>query len=371
MNVGWIYPHRQRCGITRYSIDYINVLRPAINVIDVDPRWWIVNHQRFISSIDKCDILHIQYDTAAFMNKGRDFYGAMLQQVKAPVIATLHEVYNEDPAVFPRSRLRGTFPLLQIKRMAWDLRHPVQVAFARHLQAHFHAQTLIVHHRYHVDILSGKGIPRPLLRIVPIPIKTASLPDRFVFPELPLVRIAATGFINPAFDYELLFDVLERIQRPWSFTWIGGIRSVEHQPLLDMILTRVTRCGWNDRFVITGWIDESELSPRLASADIILSLFKFRSSSASISRVMGDGKPVIATRLPLTEEIASTDAAEAPPLLLTSSDPQQIIAVIEDLITDTALQQRLFKGLSAYIRNNAIDRMATALVEIYRGMLIR
>ena len=371
MNAGWIYPHRERCGIARYSLDYIDALRNAVNVIDIDPRWWIDDRERLISAIDNCDILHVQYDTVAFMDKNRDCYTAMMGQVTVPVIVTLHEVHDEDPAVFPRTRLAGPFPLIPLKQIIWDLRHPVQRTFERHLRAHFHAQALIVHHRYHVDILTRKGIPESFLRIIPMPIKKTSPIQHFVFPGLPSVNIAAAGFINPAFDYELLFNVLERIQRPWFFTWIGGLRSSEQQPLLETIKTRIVHSGWDDRFFITGWVDEMDMSSRLAATDIAFAFFRSRSSSASISRVMGAGKPIIATNLPLTEEIAASNTTGEPPLLLTSADPEHIVALIEELIADTGLRRRLFEGLSTYIESVTMERTSRALINLYHKVVTR
>lgn len=369
MNIGWIYPHRRRCGITQYSLDYMNALRKAVNIIDIDPRWWIIDRKRFMSAIKNCDALHLQYDTVAFMDRSRDFYGAMLLWVKVPIIVTLHEVYDEDPAVFPRSRLGGPFPLMQLKRIVWDLRHPVQRAFERQLRLRFGARRILVHHRYHNAILENKGIPGPLLKVIPHPVKQSAALRPFGFPDLPRVNIAVPGFINPAYNYDLLFDVLEKLCRPWTFTWIGGIRVDVHHPLMESLTARVSRLGWQDRFRFTGWVDENEMTSLLASVDCVLALFTKRSSSGSLARALGAFKPVIAADLPLVSEIVSGDpASEEPPLLVAPPEAEAVVGRIERLLTDIDLQHRLYRGLSRYVEETSFERSAPKLLDLYRGL---
>ncbi len=364
MNIGWIYPHRGHCGITKYSLDYIDELRKKINIIDIDPYWWKTQRQIFLSLIDKCDILHIQYDIAGFMDRDRDYYEPMSESIKKPLIVTLHEVYDEDPAVFPRSGIKGSFPLLQLKRLLWDIRHPVQRNFTRHMHNVFYANKIIVHHCYHTKILISKGIPESVLYVIPMPVKTISYLRNFVFHNLPEVNIVSCGFINPAFDYQLLFCVLEKMKRPWNFTWIGGVRNEEQTYLLNQIRAKAEECGWKERFLVTGWVEEDEMTRRLESSDVVLALFKYRSSSASISTAMGACKPVIATKLPIIKDMITYNGGN-PPLLPVKADADSVVSSIERLVTDISLQKKLFEALSGYIRNVAIDKTAEKHIELY------
>ncbi len=377
MKVGWIYPHRERCGITRYSLDYIAALADAATIVDIDPQWWISDRRRFFPALYSCDLLHIQYDTAAFMNGRRDFFGPMMRHAMVPAIVTLHEVYDEDPAAFPRSRLTGRFLPLRLKQAVWDLRHPVQRAFERHVRRRFGARHLLVHQQYHADILIRKGIPEGLPKVFPHPVKRSAPVAAFSFSDLPHINLGVPGFINPSYDYDLLFSVLERLNRSWTFTWIGGIRTHEQQPLLDSLTARIARRNWQDRFHITGWISEEEMSSRLASIDLVPALFKTRSSSGSLARALGAGKPVIATDLPLTREIASfaigiTSAEPAPqPLLLSPADAGTIVDRIERLIVDRDYQKALSAALTAYCDAVSFETMAQKLIALYRGTVQR
>jgi glycosyltransferase involved in cell wall biosynthesis len=377
VKVGWIYPHRERCGITRYSLDYINAIADAATIVDIDPRWWITDRGRFFTALYSCDLLHLQYDTAAFMNGRRDFFGPMMRHAMVPAIVSLHEVYDEDPAAFPRSRLTGRLLLRQLKQAVWDLRHPVQLAFERHVLHRFGAQTILVHHRYHADILIRKGIPAGLPKVFPHPVKRSAPVAPVAFPDLPHINLGVPGFINPSYDYDLLFGVLEELNRPWTFTWIGGIRAHEQQPLLDFLTARIARLNWQDKFHITGWVSEEEMSLRLASIDLVFALFKARSSSGSLARALGAGKPVIATDLPLTREIASFAAGIASsepapqPLLLSPAHAGTIVDRIERLVSDPDLQKTLFAALSAYSDAVSFEAMAQKLLALYRGTVRR
>ncbi|MBN1309464.1 MAG: methyltransferase domain-containing protein [Chitinispirillaceae bacterium] len=372
VKAGWIYPHRDRCGIARYSLDYIEALSGAAEVVDIDPRWWTSDRKRFRRALDNCDLLHIQYDTAAFIRRGREFYTTMLQGVAVPVIVTLHEVYDEDPAVFPRSRLTGLFPLLQFRRFVWDVRHPVQRAFQGHLRRCFGALRILIHHRYHADILVDKGVDASLLQVLPHPVKRIAPLRPFAFSGLPCVHLGTSGFINPAYDYDLLFVVLERMGRPWTFSWIGGIRTADQQPFHDALIARIAQRGWQNCFHITGWVPEEQMPSRLSDIDIVLALFKNRSSSGSIARALGACKPVIATAIPLTKEIFSegtainTPGADEPPLFLTPANADEVVARIDRLLTDTDSRFRLYRGLSRYVETVSFEKMASRLVGLYR-----
>ena len=371
MRIGWVYPHRERCGIAQYARDYADVLRPHTELADIDPQWWTDRRAVVRDTIVGCDIVHVQYDTAAFMRGRRDFFAEMMRSVKVPVVVSLHEVYDEDPAVFPRSRISGRFPARQFKRIVWDLRHPVQYAFTRHCAQSFFARAVLVHQRYHTDIVVRKNCARHIVRVEPFPVKCRRAMQESSFPDLPAIRLGAFGFVNPLFDYELLFAALKQLRRPWTFTWLGGVGNVSQQPLHDALTRRLAAENWSDRFHVTGWVPEEELPLRFADIDIVCALFTGRSSSASIAEVLGAGKPVVAASIPLTREIASVNkAAGAPaPLLLTERDGAGVAAAIERLCADGGLRADLYRGACAYRDATSFEVMAGRLLAMYRELL--
>ena len=372
MVAGWIYPHRDRCGIARYSSDYAGALSAIIPVFDIDPRWWITDRKRFHRTVSDCTLIHVQYDTAVYLNGHADFYLPMLHGITVPVVVSLHEIYDEHPFVFPRSQIGGKLPSRALRTIVWDLRHPVEHAFARHLAKKFGATRILVHHDYHRRILAGKGVPEPMVTTLPLPLYRTGAPVPYLPDPLRPLRIGAHGFIQQAYDYDLLFDTLNRLSLPWTFTWIGGVRTPDQQHLLDMITGRVREAGWSGRFHITGWIDEQDIGRRLADVDLILALFATRSSSASIARTLSFGKAVIAAELPLTREIAQgnrySHQSTAAPIITAPADPAQIAARIGEFATDGVLRMRLYEAIAAYVDEHSFDIMAGKLYILYREL---
>ncbi len=374
MKVAWIYPHRGRCGIAQYSLDYIDALSGSARIVEIDPQWWFTDRKQLADSLRGCSLVHVQYDTAAFMKGRSDGYRATVSLLRMPVIVSLHEVYDEDPWAFPRSAIRGPFPAAVMKRLLWDLRHPVQRAFSRHLRGSFFARRILVHHRYHCDILRRAGVDGNRLRVLPMPVKRFVPFAPFPFPHLPLVRLGFAGFVNRSCDFDLLFGTLGLLKRPWTFTWIGGLRENNERTSMDALMKRISEMAWGDRFSVTGWVTGEEMSERLGEIDIVLAFFTRRSSSASIARAMGACKPVIAVGLPLVAEIASyhqpcgAEEPPGPPLLPVPADPAAAAGAVERLIDDQGLRENLYDGLASYTDAVSFERSAGELFSMYRSV---
>ena len=373
MVIGWIYPHRERCGIARYSLDYAEALEAVATVRRIDPEWFFTDRKRLEKVLDGCTIAHLQYDTSAFMHGPADGYRKLVQQIPRPLIVSLHEVYDESPFIFPRNALRGNPFVLRIKRSLWNYTHPVDSAYLDHLAKGFGASHLLVHHRYHREILSGKGIDGARISVFPMPLHRIAPPRPLELSSDGRLHLGAHGFIQSAFDFDLLFAILQKLEFPWHFTWIGGIRSDDQKPLHAELLRRIDTLGWNDRFTITGWVAESELGGYLAGIDLILALFKHRSSSASIARALSHGKPVIANELPLTMEIAdgnrNSHRSTAAPLLTAPADSSAVIERIGAFTTDGEIRLRLHEGINAYVEDHSFEKMAHRLLDLYRELL--
>jgi len=366
MRIGWMYPHREKCGIAQYSQDYLLHFPASIDITDLDPPDFISNREHFIKSANQCDIVHIQYDTTAFFTRRRDFFPDLMKCIVKPAIVTIHDIYKEQPGVFPRSSLSGSPPVKRFREILYDLRHPFQTAFEQHRRNNFYTRNIHLHHVFHKAFLENTDISCAI-HIIPLPVKLSKQPHNTIKKDTPLL-LGTIGFINPLFNYGLLFEVLKRLNQPWHFTWIGGLRSSEQQPLLDSINRHIHESGWSDRFIITGWIAEEQLDNHLAALNLSFALFTQRSSSASIARALGARLPVVATRLPLTEEIASFNTIRnAPsPVLLSDSDPSDIINIINDFTTDKTVQKKLEKGIDAYCDSCSFSNCANEFITLYR-----
>jgi glycosyltransferase involved in cell wall biosynthesis len=363
MKVQWLYPENRKCGISIYSHDYMRELKNKCTVIPQDISTVADKVEPLLIRKDSADLVHIQYETSFFLKKGRDFYFRLLSKIKVPVIVTLHEVYEEFPQVFPKSKISGRGPLLFIKQFVYDYKHPLQTAYLKHCSRSFGADLILVHHRYHKDILIEKGIKPELIEILQFPVKKSANEINFKWKAGETVLLGSTGFINPGYDYQLLFSVLEKMESDWKFIWIGGLRNNENEQVLENLKQMIISREWQTRFIITGWVSDEKQNELLEKLDIYLSLFKYRSSSATVSRAIGALKPVIATEIPMIKEMNECD--DESPVLAVKKDPESVIWVIRKIMEDSRFREDLLWKVRKYSENRYFSNMAERLLSIY------
>ena len=193
----------------------------------------------------------------------------------------------------------------------------------------FGADLVLVHHHYHKKILTESGlILQNEVLALPVKISSESIPFKWTSDHE--IHLGSTGFINPQFNYDLLFSILKKLDKKWRFTWIGGIRNSEQQELFNRIMSTLNQNGWDNQFRITGWVSEEEQSRFLKELDIYMALFSNRASSASLNRAIGALIPIIATQLPLTEEINSPHCS---PLVVIPPECESAIDAINSILT--------------------------------------
>jgi glycosyltransferase involved in cell wall biosynthesis len=299
MKIAWIYPQRERCGIALYSRRYVDALEKLVEVCSFDLSGLACECDNRIAEINCCDLVHIQYETSFFMKCKKDFYGALRKKITPPVVVSLHEVYRTFPDVVPREQLRGPPGSLFLKRMLYDYRHPAQTAFRRHVSRGFCADKILVHQEYHKAILEKARVPGDIISVLPHPVKIVpGAPGFLPWDGKRPVHLTACGYINPHYNYNLLFSALRGLDVPWRFTWMGGVRRDEDQALLEHILQKVRSAGWQERFQITGWLPDEDLNKILRTRDVFCAFFKERSSSGTLATAIGACRPIVATELP-------------------------------------------------------------------------
>jgi glycosyltransferase involved in cell wall biosynthesis len=365
MNIAWIFPHQEKCGIASYSRRYIDALKKAAAITCFDPAACTSDLAATLSTINQCELVHIQYEPSYFINGRRDLYTDLCEKINIPIVVSLHEVYRSFPDVYPRETITGNGPIAFLRRRQYDRRHPLQTAYRRNASRSFSAHAVLIHHDFQRAIVIEQGCRTEVVSIMPqpVPLFSGAQPPPPWNGERPL-QIAALGFINPHFDYDLLFATLERLAMAWRFTWIGGIRRDEDTPLLETIFARIQEKRWTDRFVVTGWLPDNEFRMRLNDADLVCAFFTARSSSSSLAAAFGSLRPVIATPIPLTDELAKSGV-----LRLLPSDPDRLAEGIGDLATQNDLRSPLIAKVKAYCRDNNFDALSKRLLDLYHGIL--
>jgi glycosyltransferase involved in cell wall biosynthesis len=362
MKIAWVFPQKERCGIALYSRGYIEAFGKSADIVCLDPSGWVSERTRFLSTVHRCDLVHIQYEASYYIDHRHDFYKDLCADLGVPIIISLHEVYQSFPDVYPREAIRGKGPLAMVKRLLYDRRHPLQTAYRRHAARSFHAEKILVHHEFQRAMVIGQGCCPDAVSVIPYPLMM--IPDSAPPPpwsdKRPL-HLASSGFINPHFDYDLLFLTLERLTIPWRFTWIGGIRRDEDAALQNKILSMVNERNWQERFVITGWISENELYTRLRDMDVVCAFFSARSSSGSLAAAFAAQRPVIATPLPLTEELSARSGV----IYLSPADPDKLAEGIGKLAVDKELRSSMISNLEKYYADNNYSALSCRLMNLY------
>ncbi len=354
MRVSFVYPKDKQCGISVYGTRYLRALKQLpLEIDEIDTESFQNSVNECISMCSEADIVHIQYEPGFFSKM--DLFSKLCRKIHKPVIVSLHEVYRRDPFSYPRENVRP--PFLKLKRMIYDYRHPLQTMQRNHVNKRFfNAARILVHHQFQKEIVAQWGIEKRKITVIGHPVFTNAAFHKHSDDKL---RLGCCGFLNPHYDFELLFKVLEGITTDWQFTWVGGFKK-DQSALMSDLSVKITSMGWQDRFRITGWLGEPQFYDSLKDIDLALCLFSNRSSSGSIPEFIGAGIPVIATELPLTRELADHNG-----VLLCSNQPQPVLDYIHKYIEDEPFREIVKINTSRFAKENSYTQKALELYQVY------
>lgn len=369
MKIAWLFPVNQKCGISFYSLEYVKALGEFVEIETIDIQECLNSIKQYANRLNSFDIIHIQYETSLFLKGNYDSYKQLCNLITKSIVVSLHEVYENFPGVFPRSEIRGKNFVRKLKENIYDIRHPFQTLYNQHLSNSFHADKILVHANFQKDILIKKGIHKDIIEIIPMPIKEIKDIQPVAKPQQDTqnnneFNLSTLGFINLNYDYQLLFDVLDKLEIPWLFTWIGGTRREEDSSILNSIKQEISRRGWDNKFTITGWVMDEKRNELLAGTDIYLALFSARSSSLSLATALGARRIIIATTLPFSREIVKN----APIICITPSDSSSVIENIDRITKNNSLQNTYLNAIDEYIKQHSYRAMSKKLTEIYKGI---
>lgn len=363
MNISMVCPAGRHCGIAFYSQRLTGALRDqGATVINLDSDLVRSSPVEAAARCRGSGVTHVQFESSLYSAGRQDQFIHFVKALEVPLVVTLHEVYHDFPWDFPRSSIRG--PVAPIRRWVYDLRHPLATAYRRLAANSFGARAVCVHHGFQAEILAELGTSREKIHFCGYPYPAYERlvpPDRSVHTPL---RLAALGFVNPAYDYDLLFAVLDCLTIPWVFTWIGGSRNAETAALENELRSRITTSPYKGRFSITGWIEKDEHDHLIDTSDIILALFRYRSSSESIATLVSRGSCVVAIDGKLTRSIAGQSEA----LDLAPPDAAAVADSITQLACNPARISRLRKAARVLAEEESAQAVATRTLSLYRNL---
>lgn len=353
----------QRCGIARYTRGYVDALSRLARVWILDAEQ-AAQHPYTAIRANEADVVHIQYETSHFFSGNKDRYETICRQIDKPMIVTLHELYETPPHAYPRERINGLAGPL---RRAWyDLRHPYQTAFRRHINRGFFADSVHVHYPYLLNTLKRLSSNITDAFVLPHPVPDLRK-DEYRARRVPaddVTRLGSTGFIGLGYDFSLLVQTLDRISFPWHFTWIGGPHNADGERLLEQLRVDIAARNWEDNFRITGWVSEDDLINEMNRLDFYLAFFRSKSTSSSLCTALGAHIPILATSSALVSDIIGESGA----VVAGDSNPDQLCHKLHELVRSPSAANALRRKASEYANRHRLENTAQFLYDRYRYM---
>jgi hypothetical protein len=333
--IGLVGPDRaQPCGIAEYAERLAAALAGLCDLVSVPYRDALAG-----TALAECRAILAHYERSLVPDA--DYTLRLGRRFPGRVFLVPHEVYEADPFAFPYAALASAFPpALWAKRALYRWRHRDYAREQRLQKSGYGAHRVIPLSGPNADILRARA---PGKVLDPVPLACYAPPEGTLlrdgagpFPEGPLYGgpashgaspggtlsgtppapgllprrpravIGIFGFLNPATDYSLAFDLLAALDPGVSLLIMGGSRTgPDARPRLE---GEAAARGLGTRVRITGWLPPQQVDAHLGLCDLFLAPLRFKSNSASLLRLLRLGKPILAADLPLTRWLRSEGA---------------------------------------------------------------
>ncbi len=309
----------------------------------------------------KADIVHIQYQTAAYsMHPLANALPWLLRRQRVPVVTTYHD--TRIPYLFPKAGAVRGWVTLALARWS-DYTVATNNEDAARLRPA--ARRLAV-------IPIGSNIAPTAT-----PADAAAWRARLgIGPDVPL--LVYFGFVNRAKGADILVDALARLHKsgtPARLVMLGGqvgASDPTNSAFLAQVREQAGRLGVADAMLWTDFLPEAEISAALTAADVAVLPYRGGVSlqRGTLMAALAHGVPIVATRPsnptpgPLPGLTDGVDAALAPP-----DDPAALAEILAALLRDPERRRRLGEGARRLAEQFRWEPIARQHVELYREVL--
>jgi len=378
LNVAMLAPWHERCGIRDYTAFLVEAMDalPGIDSIRVvsapshaaraglasvlahrseDARRF---RQAGEAMNSMADIAHVQHQYFLFGGVApyRSHVTAFLNQIKIPVVVTVHEIAEEG--------------------QSWLSRLAVRAANRTNF-GHRAIRALIVHTNTDRLKLLHMGLPEPHVHVIRHPLPPAlPLPQPEAarralearYPALANRRVITLfGFLSNKKGHRIALDALARLPDDIALVFAGGQHPDDHTDYVPSLRAEIERLGLGGRAVITGYLPEDQVPEIMAITEVALAPFLRTSGSGSLANLLAYGRAMAASDIEPHRELLAAEPGIFS--LVPTQNPESLAAEVSALLNDATRRESLQQAALAYAARNTYTDLARRTLNVYHGIL--
>ncbi len=357
------------CGIADYSGYLVRALEHNRVSVEIVPVTDDKSTGHFIDDcrkLNRADVAHIQYEYTFSSN------------CRIPFVPSLKSLWH----MFLFSRLIHNPKFITVHELgSWEDGNP----FLRFLGSLFlkafakilgRFERTIVHTDRFRTMLIRSGMDERRVLYIPHPIPVSTPPAVAVreeareFKRSLMAQDAALltifGFVNARKGYDLALSAIAEMQNCFLLI-AGGPQPGDTSGYFEKLLRDISALNLQGKVKALGFISEAELERVMLATDIFLAPFIDAAASGSLSRVMANLKPIVASDIPGMRELKELGAGI---VLFKSGDCVDLTNTVRRLLDDKEEQRHVIELTAAFIDRRSYDSFARDLKSLY-GRTIR
>lgn len=298
------------------------------------------------------DVIHIQHDYTRFSPKEK-FLEFLSKLKNYPLIVTLHAVLTRETSLF----------------------HPYCEELNKKIGKLAH---IIIHHLSAKNILLRQGISRRKIHVIPhgTLVKKISVKkkDYFGMPKSNVILLQV-GFLKRQKQHHLAIKampyILSQNQNVHLFI-CGSIhpyyrQTQEYKDYVEYCRNLIKKLKLEKHVHLRNkFLSHNQLLAYLAAADIVLFTEKsdYASASGTFHLALGQGKPVIATRIMKYDEEINQNISNE--IMILPDDFKKLAKLVTKYLTDKNFTQFIKRKIENYAQKTSWERVAILHSNLYR-----
>jgi len=371
------YPPRQ-CGIATFTQDLTTAVKERFNP-KVAPKILAMNNEKInikkypkevvfkinenniqdyiniarkINENDSIKVVSIQHEFGIFGGKFLNYLSAFLENIKKPVVITLHSVPPNPP-----DNIKSIIQYLSVK-----------------------AAKIVVMAKKAVEILSEDyGIPKEKIAVIPhgiheVPYEPSTIQKKKLGYE-DRVLLVSFGLITGSKNYEDIINALPEVVRKFPhvlYLIVGathpGILKDEGEKYRNSLKRLIKKLNLeNNVKFINRYLKLDELLQYLMAADIIISSGKslHQITSGVLVYAMGCGRPFITIPFEHAREIVTPERG----ILVELGNPESFKKAIIKLLSDKQLRESMGKNAYEFTRHMTWSSVAESYMKVFNEFM--